>query len=220
MIVEWLDVDSKFIIPGHAISGAKQRRLSAPRQVSVSKLSSVLGRTHEVLSGACATSVGTREVFFYKLNKAATLHYHLEYITPEDLSYHKDALSIQDRTNLLHNLTNLSPTCGEICLLALYQMVFSTDSCHPQSIKTLQRLKLRVSETIILAGPSTSKPYDCKMFRANDDNKKQLCHLLLRMWSAQQAASRLERTEMAVLIVGEKAHQLVSLNGELSWKSV
>ena len=58
------------------------------------------------------------------------------------------------------------------------------------------------------------------MFRANDDNKKQLCHLLLRVWSTQQAATRLERTEMAMLIIGEKAHQLVSLNGELSWKSV
>ena len=72
------------------------------------------------------------------------------------------------------------------------------------------------SETIILAGASTRKPYDCKMFRANDDNKKQLCHFLPRVWSAQQAASMLQRTEMAVLIVGEKAHQLVSLNGELS----
>ena len=42
------------------------------------------------------------------------------------------------------------------------------------------------------------------MFRANDDDKKQLCHLLLRVWSAQEAALRFERTEMAVLIVGEK----------------
>ncbi|KAK2183590.1 hypothetical protein NP493_304g07046 [Ridgeia piscesae] len=181
---------------GHATSGAEQRRLPAPRQVSQSTFSSVLGRTHEVLSGACATSLGTREVYFSKLNKAATLHYHLEDITPEDLPYPKDALFIQDRTTLLHNLTNPPPTCGEICLHVLDQMVakkhflFSTDSYHPQSS----------SETIILAGPSTRKPYDCKMFRANDDNKKQLYHLLLLVWNAQQAASRLERTEMAVLI--------------------
>ena len=119
-----------------------QRRLPAPHQVSESKLSSVLGRTHEVLSGACATSLGTPEVVFSKLSKAATLRYHLEDITPEDLPYHKDALFIQDRTTLLHNLTNLSPTCGEICLQVLDQMVakkhflFSTDSHHPQSIKT------------------------------------------------------------------------------------
>ena len=52
-----------------------------------------------------------------------------------------------------------------------------------------------------MAGPATRISYGFKM-------------LLGR--SAQQAASRLERTEMAVLIAGEKAHQLVSLNGELS----
>ena len=54
--------------------------------------------------------------FFSKLNKAATKHYHLEDITTEDLSYHKDALFIQEHTTLLPNLTNLPPTCGEICL--------------------------------------------------------------------------------------------------------
>ena len=62
------------------------------------------------------------------------------------------------------------------------------------------------SEKNILAGA-----YDYNMFHANDDNKKQLCHLLLRAWSAQLAASRLERTDMAVLIVEGKAHQLISL---------
>ena len=85
--------------------------------------------------------------FFSKLNKAATLYYHLEDITPEDLPYHKDALFIQDRTTLLHNLTNLPPTYGEICQQVFDQMVakkhflFSTDSYHPQSIKTLERLR-------------------------------------------------------------------------------
>jgi hypothetical protein len=53
---------------------------------------------------------------FSKLNKVATLHYHLEDITAEELPHHKDALFIQDPTTLLHNLTNLPPTCGEICL--------------------------------------------------------------------------------------------------------
>ena len=53
------------------------------------------------------------------------------------------------------------------------------------------------------------------MIRTNDDNKTQLCHLVLRVWNAQQAASRLERTEMAVPIVEGKAHQLISLNGVL-----
>ena len=89
---------------------------------------------------------------------------------------------------LLHSLTNLPPTCGEICLHVLDQMVakmhflFSTDSYHTQSIKPQERLRRESSEKIILAGPATRKPYDFKMFRANDDKKKQPCHPLMRVW--------------------------------------
>ncbi|KAK1891029.1 Arginine--tRNA ligase [Dissostichus eleginoides] len=156
-----------------------------------------------------------------KTNKAALLHYILEDTTPKDLPYPKDALFIQDGMALLHVLTNLPPTCGEICLQVLDQMVakkhflFSTDSYHPGSIKAQERLRRGSSEKIILAGPATRKPYDFKMFLTNDDNKKQLCQLLLRVWSDQQAASRLERTEMAVLIVEGRAHQLLSSNGKV-----
>uniref|UniRef100_UPI00358F3B0A uncharacterized protein n=1 Tax=Myxine glutinosa TaxID=7769 RepID=UPI00358F3B0A len=122
---------------------------------------------------------------------------------------------------LLHTLANLPPTCGEICLQVLDQMVakqhflFSTDSYHPESIKAQERLRRGSSEKIILAGPATRKPYDFKMFLANDDNKKQMCQLLLKVWSGQEAATRLERTEMAVLIVEGKAHQLASTNGKV-----
>ena len=89
---------------------------------------------------------------------------------------------------LLHSLTNLPPICGEICLHNFDQMVakkhfmFSTDSYHPKSIKPHERLGCRSSGNIILAGPATRKPYDFKMSRANDDSKKQRCHLLLRVW--------------------------------------
>ncbi|XP_033987161.1 uncharacterized protein LOC117483109 [Trematomus bernacchii] len=165
--------------------------------------------------------LGTPDGFFSKTNKAALLHYNLEDTTPKDLPYPKDALFIQDGMALLHVLTNLPPTCGEICLQVLDQMVakkhflFSTDSYHPGSIKAQERLRRGSSEKIILAGPATRKPYDFKMFLTNDDNKKQLCQLLLRVWSDQQAASRLERTEMAVLIVEGRAHQLLSSNGKV-----
>jgi len=155
-------------------------------------------------------------------NKAANLHYLLEDTTPEDLPYPKDAMFIQDGMALLHTFTNLPPTWGEICLHVLGQMVatkhflFSTDSYHPYSIKAQERLRPGSSEKIILAGPATRKPYDFKMFLAHDDNKKQLCQLLPRVWSGRQAASGLETTEMAVLIVEGKAHQLVSSKGEVS----
>ena len=50
--------------------------------------------------------------FFSKLNKAAILHYLLDDMTPEDVSYSMAALFIQDRTTLLHNPTNLPLTYG------------------------------------------------------------------------------------------------------------
>jgi len=58
--------------------------------------------------------------------------------------------------------------------------------------------------------------YDFKTFLANDDTKKQLCQLMLRVWSSSSAVSCLERTEMAMLIVEGRAHQLVTLNGQVS----
>ena len=69
---------------------------------------------------------------------------------------------------------------------------------------------------IILSGPATRKPFDFKIFFANDDNKKQLCQLLLRVWGDRVTASRLQRTEMAILIVEGKAYQRIASNGEVS----
>jgi len=101
-------------------------------------------------------------------------------------------------------------------MVAKKHFLFSTDSYHPESIKAQERLRRGSSEKIILAGPVTRKPYDFKMFLANDDNKKQICQLLLRVLSDQQAASKLERTEMAVLIVEGRADHLVSSNGKVN----
>lgn len=169
-------------------------------------------------------SLGMSDGFFSKTNKATFLHYSMEDTTPAYLTYPKDALFIQDGMALLHTVGNLPPTCGEICLQVLDQMVtrkhflFSTDSYHPESIKTQERLRRGSSEKIILAGPATRKPYDFKAFLANDENKQQLCELLLKVWSSPQACSRLDKTEMAVLVVEGRAHQLISSNGEVSWQ--
>ena len=90
-------------------------------------------------------SLATPDGFFANTNKAAILHYLVEDATPEDLSYPKEALFVQDGIALLHVLTNLPPTCGEICLQILDQMVakkhfiFSTDSYHSGSIKAQER---------------------------------------------------------------------------------
>ena len=167
-------------------------------------------------------SLGTPDGYFAKTNKAAILHYLLEDITQEDLTYPMGSLFIQDGMALLHVLSDLPPTCGEICLQILDRMVarkhfvFSTDSYFPGSIKAQERLRRGTSEKIILSSEATRKPYNFKLFLANDDNKKQLCQLLLKVWSSPQAASRLQNTQMAILIVDGTAHQLIAANGEVS----
>ena len=161
-------------------------------------------------------------VFFCKTNKASIPHYLLEDIETENLSSPRDALFIQNGMALFHVLDNLPPTCGEICLQILDQMtvkshfLFSTDSYHQNSIKAQERIRRGLSEKIILAGPATRKPYDFKKFLANDDNKKQLCQLLLKMWSSSQATPRLQKTEMAMLVVEGRVYQFIPSNGQVS----
>jgi len=41
-------------------------------------------------------------------------------------------------------------------------------------------------------------------------------YAMLRVWSSSSAVSRLEKTEMAMLILEGSAHQLVTLNGQVS----
>ena len=165
-------------------------------------------------------SLGTPDGFFAKTNKAAMLHYLLE-DNPEDVPYPKDAIYIQDGMALLYSLTNLQPTCGGICLQVLDHMaskknfIFSTDSYHPDSIKAQERLRRGSSEKFIVDGPATRKPTDFKLFLANEQNKMQLCQLLLRVWGSTEAASRLENCGIAMALVDGKAHQFVSSNGSV-----
>ena len=112
------------------------------------------------------------------------LHYLID-DTPEEVVVPANSMYIQDGNALFHALKNLSPTFGEICLKVLDQMVaktnfvFSTDSYHPDSIKSQERLRRGFSQRYIVDGQATRKPVDLKLFLANEDNKLQLCQLLL-----------------------------------------
>ena len=55
-----------------------------------------------------------------------------------------------------------------------------------------------------------------KFFLQNDVNKKQLFDLLLRVWSSKEAASRLDKSNMAVLIVNGVAHAFTAEDGNVS----
>ena len=166
-------------------------------------------------------SLGTPDGFFAKTNKASMLHFLLA-DTTEEVPYPSDAIYIQDGMALWYVLTNLPQTCGDICLQVLDLMaakknfVFSTDCYHADSIKAQERLRRGFSQKYIIDGPATRKPADFKLFLANEDNKRQLCQLLLRVWGSKLAASRLEKCGTAVIIVDGKAYQLDSSNGEVT----
>lgn len=166
-------------------------------------------------------SLGTPDGFLNKTNKATILHFLTE--DYGDVPYPSDkSLYIQDGNALFHALGQLPPTFGEICLKILDQMVakkdfiFSTDCYHKNSIKSQERIRRGTSSKYIVDGPATRKPADFKIFLSNDDNKTQLCHLLLRVWGSRAAASRLDKCERGIVVVEGKAYECDSSNGDVS----
>ena len=94
--------------------------------------------------------------------------------------------------------------------------IFSTDSYHPDSIKTQERQRRGCGEQFILDGSATRKPKDFKAFLTNDTNKKQLCEVLLKVWGSTAAAARLDKCTNAVVIIEGAAHQLQYSNKQVN----
>ena len=117
-------------------------------------------------------------------------HFMLEDVSKE-VTYPTESVFIQDGNAVFHALHNLPPTFGAMCLKILDQMVakkdfiFSTDSYYPDSIKSQKRLPRGYSQKLIVDGPATKKAEDLKLFSANEENKRQLCQLLLQVWEAR-----------------------------------
>ena len=165
--------------------------------------------------------LGTPDGFLAKTNKATMLHYLLPDHT-EEVPYPADAIHIQDGNVLIHALKDLPLTFGGLCLKILDQMVskknfvFSSDFLSEHSIKAYARKRRGVTQPHHLDGPATRIPANMKFFLQNDVNKKQLFDLLLRVWSSKETASRLDRSNMAVLIVNGVAHAFTAEDGNVS----
>ena len=201
-----------------SIPTAKCPCLYAPGQILEPEWASWPWWNDEISLTPVPPSLGTADGFFNKTNKAALLHFFTDY-NQEDISYPKCSLNIQDVNALFHVLTNIAPTFGEICLQVLDQMVakkdfiFSTDSYHADSIKAQERLRRGSSQCYLIQEPATRKPSDFKLFLENEQNKTQLCELLLKVWSRNAAASRMDQCGTVLVIVDGK---LQSSDGEVS----
>ena len=148
-------------------------------------------------------SLATPDGFFNKTNKAAMLHALVP--SDNDTPLPSGAFYISDGNALFHSLTNFPPTTGGICKQLLSIMVekgaflFSTDSYHGpiDSVKTSERIRRGVSQRYIIEGPATKRPPDLKLFLSNDDNKKQLCELVLKVWSSPECSVKLSKVRYA-----------------------
>ena len=69
--------------------------------------------------------------------------------------------------------------------------VFSTDSYDENSTKGRGCLRCGVSQKLIVYDPATRKPADMKVLIQNDNNKVQLCEVLVRISNSEEAASTL-----------------------------
>ena len=164
--------------------------------------------------------LGTPDGFFAKINKASMLHFIMEDHDVEE-QCPKGSIFIQDGNALFHTLNNLPPTFDGLCpqildhMVAKQNFIFDTDSYHQDSIKSQERVRCGCGEQFILQGSATRKPKDFKTFLTNDENKRQLCEVLLQVWSSSAAASSLKRCNDVVIIVDRIAHRLLCSNKQV-----
>ena len=93
-------------------------------------------------------------------------------------------------------------------LLQLYSImaknsdvIFSTDSYQPLSIKALERMRRGTGDKLIIRGVMTKKPADWRAFLANDENKQQLINIIRKVWSADTFSAEINQRK--VLLVEE-----------------
>ena len=92
-------------------------------------------------------------------------------------------------------------------------VIFSTDSYHPDSIKSAERNRRGVGEKFLISGMLTKRPNDWKGFLSNEDNKIQFIDLLFRKWKDPVNGSKI-KSQNVIFIQNGIATQLSSTDGE------
>ena len=97
---------------------------------------------------------------------------------------------IEDGNAMFHSMTNIPTTFKDISLKLLDLtsnkkfMVFSTDTYHKDSIKSLElkrRSGLAEPEVLAISGENMRRPLDFKLFLQAGENKTSFCRLLLKV---------------------------------------
>jgi len=168
-------------------------------------------------------SLGTADGYFNKTNKAVMRNYLAKQVDSScNTEYTNDMCLIQDGNAMFHSMVDIPPTFKRIALRLLDAMIkhkkfiFSTDCYNKYSVKAQERMRRGVSPKHLVPGPATKKPNDFKLFLCNEENKQQLCTLILQVWSSDDAFSRIKQCESAMLSVGGKLYSFAAVGEKVS----
>ena len=154
--------------------------------------------------GPVPWALATSDGFPIKTNKAVLMHMLEDKSALQGLPPDHEHIHIVDGNALYHALhvTDLPETFGQLanrifCALPKGNIVhFVTDTYKNDSIKSLERVRRRESQTFTVRGSSTKVPRDFKTFLLNDENKKQLTQFLLNEWQEDGYATMLLNREI------------------------
>ena len=168
-------------------------------------------------------SLATGDGFFAKTDKSKAFHHVSKNVSDATLPPVDETVTIYDGNAVFYYLKDVPSNFKLICekifsLLSKGDIIFSTDSYKPDSIKSMERQRRGTSEKLIIKGESTKRPKDWKTFLANDANKKQLTELLVAEWSKDTYAAKLEGRQVTAICDGKATH-LTSQDGETTKSS-
>ena len=112
--------------------------------------------------------LGTSDGFLNKTNKAAGFNFLVKDLENECYPDPQQTLTIIDGNALFHCITDLPNTFHGVCekvfsaLPSDGDIVFSTDSYHDKSVKSMERRRRGTGEKFLIKGPSMKRPADWK----------------------------------------------------------
>ena len=162
-------------------------------------------------------SLATADGFFTKTDKSKALNYFSKDVPDSVLLPPQDTLTVLDGNATFYWRKNVPDSFKMICksvfdMTGKNDVIFSTDSYFPNSVKSMERKRRGCTEKLILKGENTKKPRNWKAFLANDENKQQFSQLLVKEWSKDEYAKHLQGRKV-ILISEGTAHLLTSEDG-------
>ena len=162
--------------------------------------------------------LATGDGFLAKTDKSKAFHHVSKNIGDATLPPVDKMLTIYDGNATFYYIKDLPANFKLICqkvfsLVSKGDIIFSTDSYNPDSIKSMERQRRGTTEKLIIKGENTKRPKDWKAFLANDSNKKQFIDLLIKEWSKDEYAAKLQGRQVIAIRDGT-ATLLTSQDGE------